>query len=481
MFTEPLCFGDSNGTTSIGVKGGNPGYTYSWNTNPTQTTNPATGLKKGIYICTVTDANGCQSIVDDTINEPNKLILIARAYPAMCNGSCNGSVAVIPEGGTTPYSYLWNTASDSTDPDVENLCAGTYSVLITDFNGCTADSANLVVTQPPPLVITKTITDSSHCGQNDGWANINVTGGTPNYTYLWSDPSKTTNANVDSLLPGSYCVKVTDAQGCIDTACIFIGNVPSPIVIISDSTDVTCNGGNNGSATTGVKGGTPPYTYSWTNSSSTIVATTGATGNILPAGGYTVAVTDSGHCTSYAYITITQPTLVVTTVNPPPAICIGSSAKLDAASSGGVPPYTYTWSTGQSGSSITVSPVSDTTYTVTATLDSNKCPGAPVIVDVTVNPPLSLDTLNPDTICPGGTATLTATGSGGDGVYTYTWKPGNMTGATVTVSPKKNTTYTVTLKDTCNTPQVEGTVKVVIDPLPVVNFSTDTNIGCAPL
>ncbi len=472
------CFGGNNGSATVGVKGGTPGagYSFSWNTTPVQTTATATGLSAGGYICTIKDANGCVSILNVTINQPKKLTLVAAAFPVTCFGACNGSVAVIPKGGTTPYAYLWNTPSNSTNPSPSGLCAGTYSVQVTDNNGCIADSTGLVVTQPSAISITKNVITSSHCGQTDGSATINVTGGTPGYKYLWSNNS--TNQNLSNAVPGLYCVTVTDANSCTDTACVTINNVPSPVVIITGLTNVTCNGGNNGSATATATGGASPYKYSW---STTPTADTTSVVNNLTAGQYTVTVTDSGGCISTAIATITQPAVVVTSINLPPTICIGDSTTLNATSVGGTPPYTYTWNTGSTSSSIRVGPDTTTTYTVTTTLDSNKCPGAAVTVTVVVNPPLKLNvTAKPDTICLGNSATLNAGASGGDGTYSYSWTPGSLTGSPVTVTPTVNTVYTVIVKDGCGTPADTDSVSIVIEPSPVVKFTVGPTAGCYP-
>lgn len=476
--TEVLCFGGNNGIATVGVKGGTPGagYTFSWNTAPVQTTATATGLKAGMYICTIKDANGCISILDVTITQPNKLTLVAAAFPVTCNGLCNGSAAVIPKGGTTPYTYSWNTNPTSGSPSPTGLCAGTYNVQVTDNNGCTADSNGLVVSQPAPLAITKNTITSSHCGQTDGSITITVSGGTTPYKYLWSNNS--TNQNLTNAIPGSYCVTVTDANSCTDTACATINNVPSPVVIITGQKNVTCNGGNNGSATATANGGAAPYKYQWSPGTT---ADTNAVINGLTAGQYTITVTDSGGCVSTAIATITQPALVVTTVNTPAAICIGGSATLNANTIGGTPPYTYTWSNGATGSSITVSPITTTTYAVTSTLDSNGCPGKADTVTVTVNPPLKLNvTAKPDTICLGNSAILSANASGGDGSYTYLWQPGGYTGSPVTVTPTTNTVYTVIVKDNCGTPADTDSVSIVIEPSPVVKFIDAGGAGCYP-
>ena len=467
-----LCFGGSTGTATVGVKGGTPTYTYSWNTTPAQTDSTATGLPIGSYNCTVTDANNCISVVSVIIVQPKPLTLQAAAFQTKCNGSCDGSATALPKGGTTPYSYLWSPGGQTT-PNIVNLCAGNYSVQVTDHNGCVVDSTPITVTSPPGMVITKTGTVSAHCGQADGSGGISVAGGSPPYKYAWSNTPPGTKDSLTNVKAGSYCVTVTDANACTDTACIVIANVPGETVSITSSTNDTCHGGSDGTATATVTGNVGPFTYTWTPSGQNTAMATN-----LAAGIYTVTILDSVGCVAKAVDTITQPQAVTTTTNPLPPICIGQSATVNATSSGGTAPYTYSWNTGAVTSSITVTPTTTTTYTVVST-DKYGCLGTPDSnVVVTVDLPLTLKTVSPVAVCPGGTATLNAMGFGGNGMYTYVWQPGKDSGSSIQVTPLFNTVYTVTLSDNCGTLAVTDSVQVLINPLPVVKFSADTLQGC---
>ncbi len=471
--TNEPCFGNSLGNISVGDTGGTPAYTYAW-TPAGGNAATASNLPAGSYTVTITDANGCTTTANGTITQPAQLTISAAAFPASCNGECNGQLVVIPTGGTTPYNYLWSNGN--TNPSGLGVCAGTYSIVVTDANGCTADSTGLIVTQPTPITMTPGTT-TAHCMQADGGACVTIGGGTPGYTYAWSTGAVTTC--ISNVLPTSYSVVVTDANHCTDTLNIVVPNAPGDTALITAVTNVSCNGGNNGSITGGGKGGTPPYTYSWSNGQITQTATG------LIAGHYTVTVTDATGCQDTISAVITQPALVVSTPPAPTTICIGQNALLTVTTIGGTPGYTYTWTpsatlSASTGSSVTANPVTTTTYTITTT-DANGCPGVPVMVTVTVNPPLNITVTPTKAMCPGGTVTIGATGGGGDGTYTYTWTPGPMTGQTQNVSPAVTTTYTVVLNDGCGTPPVTDSVKVIVDPLPVVAFKADTLQGCAPL
>lgn len=465
--TAALCHGDSNGTATNGTKGGTSPYSYLWNNG--QTSGTATGLAAGTYSVTVTDSKGCKDSTTATITQPTVLSLTAAAFNATCNNSCNGSATVIPKGGTNPYSYLWSNGT--TTANVNNLCAGTYSVVVKDANGCVHDTNPLTVNQPPPIVLTKT-SSNSFCGQADGSASVTISGGTPGYAYQWSNGATTTSIN--NVRPGTYCFGVEDANKCLDSICVIVGNTPGETANISSVVNVSCNGGNNGSAVGGATGGVQPYSYAWSNGQST----SNATG--LTAGTYTLTVTDSSGCQSTATATVTQPALVTATTNSPATICIGQSASISASASGGTPPYAYAWNTGCNSSSCSVSPAATTTYTLNVT-DANSCTAAPVTVTVTVNPPLSVNTGLPKATCPGGSVNVNASASGGDGSYTYVWTPGNVNGQSVSVTPPSSMYYTVTVNDGCGTPPAKDSVLVIVDPLPVIAFSADTLSGCYPV
>src|SRR6185312_1776360 len=214
--------------------------------------------------------------------------------------------------------------------------------------------------------------------------------------------------------------------------------------------------------------------YSWSSGQTT----SNATG--LSAGSYTFTVTDANGCQSTAVANITQPSVATVSINVPPIICIGQSATLTATGSGGTPAYTYSWNTGSTSDTAIVHPVTMTTYTVTLT-DANGCVSAPVTVNVNVNPPITVTVGKPVAMCPGATATVKATASGGDGTYTYSWAPGGATTQSVTVSPAATMYYTVTVNDACGTPAAKDSMQVIVDPLPVVNFKADTSNGCYPV
>ncbi|HTB07629.1 MAG TPA: PKD domain-containing protein [Bacteroidia bacterium] len=465
-----LCYNGNNGSITLGVANGTLPYTFAWSSG--QVTQNITGLTAGTYSVTVTDANGCIVTANAIITQPSQLrdsIVSIKNEP--CFGNSLGNITTGEKGGTLPYSYSWSSGQVS--QNLTNISAGTYTITVTDANGCVV-TADTTITQPTALTITAAGFPASCFGSCDGQVAVIPSGGTTPYTYLWT-PSGSTNASQPGMCAGTDSVYVTDANGCkVDSAVI----VTQPAAIddsIVGTVNVLCNGGNNGSATVGVKGGTSPYTYSWTSAAGTNATATG-----LTAGSYTCTVTDKDLCSNTVVATITEPPVLVATLPAPSTLCIGQSVTITATVIGGTPTYTYSWSNGATTSSITVSPVVTTSYSVTVT-DANGCIVGPISITITVNPPLAVIAGPTKSICPGGTTTISATASGGDGTYTYVWTPGGMNGSSVNVSPGTTTTYTVTVNDGCGTPAVTATEAVIVDPLPVVSFTADTTNGCYPL
>lgn len=326
-----------------------------------------------------------------------------------------------------------------------------------------------------PTLVSATSVNEKCFGEKMGSINVIPTGNYPPYKYAWS-PSGGTNATASNLSAGTYICTVTDSLGCthLDTAVI---TQPTALKTSVTTNPAKCNGSNTGNAVVSASGGTGSYTYNWAPISGTADSITG-----LSAGSYTCMVTDSNGCKSTDTAVINQPTPLLVTASGAKTICIGQSATISANATGGTPGYTYAWNTGSSASSITVSPVVTTTYTVTAG-DTNGCASDTATVTIAVRPPLGLST-SPSkavSICAGDTVAISATATGGDGNYTYTWTPGSIKGTGITVTPAATTTYTVIVNDGCSTPNDTAAITVFVNPLPVVNFGTDIVSGCYPL
>lgn len=360
--TDATCFGTATGSATASPVGGNPGYTYSWAPSGGNSAT-ASNLAAGTYTCTITDGSGCTSVSLITINEPTQLTASSAGFNVTCNGACDGQVVTIPAGGTANYSFLWNTGC--TTAACNNICAGSYTVTITDANGCTATDV-ATVTQPPAITIATGMTQAT-CGQADGSANANAAGGTGAFTYQWiNGPAGAVYNNIPA---GTYSVIATDANGCSDTAAVTVTNLNGVLLTSCGITDVSCFGLSDGSANVCASQGNPGYTYSW---SPNVSATANATN--IPAGNYVVTVTDALGCIATVTVTVTEPTqLTLSATSTPSVICAGSNSQLSAVAGGGSPGYTIGWMPGPlAGNSVNVSPSSTTTYTAAVT-DANGC------------------------------------------------------------------------------------------------------------
>ena len=205
--TQITCTGLTNGGASVHATGGTPLFSYLWSTGSTST---AIGnLAPGSYALTLTDANSCTSVANFNISNPVPITAINTIVNDSCPGSSDGSVVVIPGGGSGPYSYLWSNGS--TTAGITGLAAGTYNVTITDNVNCTG-SNSAVITAPAPISVHDTTTAANQ-GQSNGSATVtSITGGAPPYVATWSN-GQSGNA-ITGLAAGTYTVTVSDNNGC---------------------------------------------------------------------------------------------------------------------------------------------------------------------------------------------------------------------------------------------------------------------------
>jgi len=469
--TDVNCFGGNDGTATVSAVGGTVSYTYLWNDALAQTTSTANNLKAGNYQVTVTDANGCTVSSSVTINEPsNALTALISSSDVKCFGGNDGTAAVSVSGGTASYTYLWSDSSAQTTSTANGLKAGIYQVVVTDANGCTT-SASVTINEPLLLTATITGTNVKCMGGSDGQAVVSVSGGTTNYTYLWNDLAAQTSSTATGLKAGVYQVVVTDAHGCTATASVTITEPPLLTASIS-GTDVKCFGGNDGTATVSVSGGTASYTYLWNDTANQTTAT--ASG--LKAGTYQVNVTDANGCATSATVTITEPTQLTATISGTDVKCFGGndgSATVSAA--GGTVSYTYLWNDALAQTTSTANNLKAGNYQVTVT-DANGCA---VTSSITINEPSNALTAlisSSDVKCFGGNdGTAAVSVSGGTASYTYSWNdPATQT--TSTASGLKAGIYQVIVTDAngCTT----SASVTITEPLLLTASITGTNVKC---
>ena len=241
------------------------------------------------------------------VNQPDELLVSLQLDPVVCNGGTTGQATATVTGGNGGYVYSWASIPSNNTPVNSGLSAGTYSLSVTDANGCSVTEV-FNINQPVPLSINATINNVSCSGNSDGTATVGATGGTGPYNYLWSDGQ--TTAHATGLSAGTYTCTVTDANGCSPaSATIPVTLVDPPSINVSVfPVPVSCNGGATGSISISVSGGTQfslpsePYHYLWSNS------TTTSTNSSLIAGTYNCQITDANGCVANTgAIVITEP------------------------------------------------------------------------------------------------------------------------------------------------------------------------------
>lgn len=472
-----LCFNGNSGRAYVNsLTGGNPPFTYNWNTTPAQANDTAFNLTAGQYILTVTDINLCS--VSDTVNvlQPIDSISISlNTNVISCFGGDTCITATV-SGGKAPYTYLWNDAAGTTTKDACGLVAGTYTLVATDANGCT-NSKTITITQVAEIVLTMDSVNLNCYGANNGSATVTAVGGSGTYTYSWNDAAAQTTATASNLAQGNYTVLVSDVSNPI---CTSSKNVtitePSDSISISlnNLQNVACFGTATGAIDVNVSGGTTPYTYAWTGGS-TSQDLTAATANT-----YTLTVTDANLCSQTFTRTISQPTALVLVLDSSKNIsCFGgNNGKLSISVSGGKTPYTYAWSNSATTQDLTG--LTAGVYTIIVT-DSNNCTisGTYTLTqpnDVSISFNYS-DYHGKNISCFGESdGTLKAVVTGGTAPFTYAWS--NATTANPATNLSAGVVYTVTVKDArgCT---FSKAANALTQPTALTVAKDSTNLTCA--
>ena len=393
------------------------------------------------------------------------LLLLVGVANVTCHGGSNGSIDVTVSGGTSPYSYSWNTGG--TTSSLNNLTAGTYRVTVTDANACT-QSLSVSVTQPGATLAATGGSSNITChGVNDGAIDVTVSGGTIPYTYAWSrnpqagftDPG---TQDLSALALGTYTLNVTDNKSCSATLTFSLTEPEALTVSVGSVTNVSCFGGNDGALTVSVSGGTTPHSYLWNTGGTT------STLNNLTAGTYRVTVTDANACTQSLSVIITQPgaTLAATATGGVTNVTCrgGSDGSIDVTVLGGTPPYSYLWNTG--GTTSSLSGLTAGAYRVTVK-DANTCTQS-LSVSIT-QPGVLVATVGATSVttCGASDGSISVSISGGTSPYSYLWNTG---GTTSSLSNLSEGTYQLTVTDAAGCTQ---SLPVSINVLSATGGATD--------
>lgn len=403
------CNGMNDGSIDLSVTGGNYPYHFYWSDN--QVSEDLSGLTEGIYAVTVVDANACHITQSGlVITNPDILGATLTAADLLCYGAQTGNINTAVTGGTAPYEFIWSHNSMVQNPG--SLAAGNYTVTITDAHGCSVIGSESIL-QPSEVVVSYGSAVQPTCTQSDGSLDISVTGGTPGYTYLWSDISSQTSQDPSGLPAGVYVVTVTDANNCEVFASFALTDVNAPDIALAIA-HATCFGSQDGTVEATVTGGSPAYVYSWSTSG------TANTISGIGAGLYSITVTDQAGCIATEIALVNEPDSIQIVFTVQDVLCFGASnGSIISSTTGGTSPYTYLWSNFASGT--VIASLAPGTYTLTVT-DNNLCTNnASVVISEPADIIAAINLLSP-VLCHGanqGTANVTATG--GILPYTYHW------------------------------------------------------------
>lgn len=300
---DVLCYGNASGQATVNVTGGTAPYTYLWHNNDTAQT--VSNVEAGAVSVTVTDANGCTTYVRDTIGGPltDLTITLIRISHVTCFGGNNGEIITSVSGGTAPYTIAW-TPSGGNAETASNLAAGTYTITVTDANGC-IKTASYTINQPQQLVSNISPTQPGCPGEETGIASVGVNGGTLPYSYEWNTiPPQ--YGMVANQLSGDrwYVVTITDHNGCVLLDSVYLTN-PDTMTVSVEPGNATCISGRDGYASIVVDGGNAPYSYEL-NGNYQIDSFY----NNLGAGSYFVSVEDNRGCVASTQFQISSNTAV---------------------------------------------------------------------------------------------------------------------------------------------------------------------------
>ncbi len=458
--SNATCNGASDANINLSVSGGTAAYTFVWSNGAT--TEDLNNIPAGNYSVTVQDANNCIATTSVTITQPLSMSVSETHIGVSCNNGSDGSINITINGGTVPYDFIWNdsvTTQNRTD-----LSAGTYQLLVNDLNSC-AVSQPIIITEPAAITITLAATDVTCNGTNNGIINSTITGGTPNYSMMWSNGDSSVDLN--NIAPGNYSVTVTDVNSCSAMQSAIVTE-PTLLNVTASKIDVACYGGNTGSVDLTVTGGTTAYSYSWN------IGGTSEDKQNITAGTYIVTVTDANACSTSTTTMVTQPaTALNVTASVTNVTCFGNSTgSVTLTVTGGTTNYTYNWGGGITTPNRTNIPAGN--YNVTVT-DANACSTSTSATVIQPLAALNVSGLVTNVACFGNsTGRVNLAVTGGTPAYSYNWGGGiTMPGRTNVVAG----TYNVTVTD-ANACSVSLS-SIVTQPAAALSASAAaTNVAC---
>ncbi len=442
--THIQCPGLATGAAELNISGNTGPYNIQWSTGAT--TERIENLTAGTYIVEISDSNGKNLIKGITINEPQELTIAFNVRHLLCFGESNGNIDITVNGGTLPYTYAWS--SGETTEDLENISAGEYFIVITDANNCEKE-ASILVNEPSKLEIASSIQNASCFEKNDGEIDLAVFGGTTPYFYQWSNGQ--TTQDLFNLEADNYKLTIIDGNNCQleDTLVVSQPEELGANIVV---TNVSCNG-NDGKIDLEVVGGTPSFSFKWLNSTGFINKTSKNISTLSPDT-YTVEITDENGCEHRTSATVELSPVVEIIPEIQHISCIDlQDGAINLGVEGGVAPYSYLWSTGETSSGI--EGLSPGNYDVTVA-DAAGCANS-VIIEVEEPRGIFFEfTINPATCEDTTDGSIELFVGGGTSPYAYDWSDGEIVPERFNLSSGR---YTVNVTDV-NGCQKEMTAEV---------------------
>ncbi len=443
------CFENCNASITTTIIQAQEPITFTWSdvNGIISNANFIENICAGTYDLVVSDGNGCEYIETFIIEEPEEMEVLEDITNVSCNGLAEGSILLTVSGGSTPYS----TSLPSTEPNpgeflLDNLIAGTYTVDVTDDEGCVV-SVPFDVTEPELLQVDLSFEDPICFGQPSGSITLIVSGGSAPYSIEWVELGVFDELSQSDLPSGDYNILITDTKGCEESLTVNLEG-PLEITVVETINPVFCNGESTGSIELEVTNPIGNLNVLWVGN---VINTTDLNQFNLQAGPYEVTLTDDNGCEfNGAYEILESPEFEVneTIINP---LCFGEQGEISIEINGGQEPYEVSWAELEAPNQQTITDLPTGTYTVTV-VDENLCE-VTASYEITLSDEIivTVEVTQPDCILQSGTIEIVnitggTTPSGALNEYTIDWTGINAQGQTL-VSELNLGEYAVTISD----------------------------------
>ena len=424
--------------SGTGSSAGNQ-FSYLWSTNNGSILSGGNSLGAtigavGNYTLSIqNNQNNCSASTSIIVSEAPALeASVMNSTDNLCNGEANGTATINVRGGSGAYFYNWSNGN--TTSSANDLAAGIYTVSVSDEGGCVT-SLEVNISEPALLTAQAAATDESSSGAANGTATVTPTGGTPPFSFVWSNGG--TTQTINNLPPNNYTVIITDSNGCMTEAIVTVNSFNCVLNSNTTATNLTCFGANDGTAGINIVGGEGPFNYQWSNGAQT------STLSNLSAGVYTVTATDANNCPVTANITIEEPDAInVSVIDQTNVSCFGeANGSIALNAIGGSGALSYQWTNGATSNQ--ANNLAAGTYRIIVS-DENNCETS---IELEINEPSLLEVTQSsmsETALGANDATASVSPTGGTPPYNYLWSTNATTSSITNLGPG---TYTVEITD----------------------------------